>query len=89
MKNMMLDLKLLTKLISTYNWMEDYFLPEDQEEVTDELEIIEHTGVEKIQKRAWLIQRMDVRKSINTCSWTTRSWKNYVDAYDGLCTCHW
>ena len=43
---------------------EDYFLPEDQEEVTDELEIIEHTGVEKKQKRAWLIRGWMLEKAL-------------------------
>ena len=35
--------------------MDDYKLPEADAEVTEELDITEHTGVERIKKRPWLV----------------------------------
>ena len=44
----------INKLISTI-LMDDYKLPEADAEVTEELDITEHTGVERIKKRPWLV----------------------------------
>ena len=44
--------------------MEDYKLPDAEEAVTEELQIIEHTGVEKIQKRPWLIHGWLLEKAL-------------------------
>ena len=44
--------------------MEDYKLPEADAEVTEELEITEHTGVERIQKRPWLIHGWLLEKAL-------------------------
>jgi len=46
--------KALNKTISNILG-EDYQLPADDADVTTELEIFEHTGCEKIQRRPWLI----------------------------------
>ena len=69
--------------------MDDYKLPEADAEVTEELDITEHTGVEKIKKKTMAGPWMVTRECINTCSWPTWCRKNNVAAYDGLCTGYW
>jgi len=42
----------------------DYKLPADDEEVTDELEVIKFTGMEKIHPRPWLIEGWLLKKAL-------------------------
>ena len=55
--------KAINNLISTI-LMDEYKMPDAEELVTEELEITEHTGVERIQKRPWLVHGWLLEKAL-------------------------